>query len=128
MRRIFDLFIELVVNKVVNFCTLNNPNDRKGGICNVNQLNSLGWILPYIVVIGAFYIFLIRPQKKKEKATQTMRQNVQEGCEIVTIGGIYGKVVNAKEDTLTIEVGSDKVKLKIGRWAVGKVVENKEEK
>ncbi len=94
----------------------------------MNQLNSLGWILPYIVVIGAFYFFLIRPQKKREKATQEMRNNVAEGTSIVTIGGIYGKVVNAKEDILTIEVGADKVKLKIARWAVGKVLTENEEK
>lgn len=92
------------------------------------DLNSLGWIIPYAVVIGAFYFFLIRPQKKKEKATQDMRNSVTEGTEVVTIGGIYGKVVNAKEDVLTIEVGADKVKLRIARWAVGKVVENGEEK
>ena len=92
------------------------------------NLNSLGWIIPYAVVIGAFYFFLIRPQKKKEKATQDMRNSVTEGTEVVTIGGIYGKVVNAKEDVLTIEVGADKVKLRIARWAVGKVIENGEEK
>jgi len=92
------------------------------------DLNSLGWIIPYIVVIGAFYFFLIRPQKKKEKATQDMRNSVKEGTEIVTIGGIYGKVVNAKEDVLAIEVGADKVKLKIARWSVGRVIENNEEK
>ncbi len=92
------------------------------------DLNSLGWIIPYAVVIGAFYFFLIRPQKKKEKATQDMRNSVTEGTEVVTIGGIYGKVVNAKEDVLTIEVGADKVKLRIARWAVGKVIENGEEK
>jgi preprotein translocase subunit YajC len=55
------------------------------------DLNSLGWIIPYAVVIGAFYFFLIRPQKKKEKATQDMRNSVTEGTEVVTIGGIYGK-------------------------------------
>jgi preprotein translocase subunit YajC len=92
------------------------------------DLNSLGWILPYIVVIGAFYFFLIRPQKKKEKETQNMRSSVKEGTEICTIGGIYGKVVNAKEDVLTIEVGADKVKLRVARWAIGKVVDNGEEK
>lgn len=90
--------------------------------------NSLGWIIPYIVVIGAFYFFLIRPQKKKEKATQEMRNNVKEGAEVVTIGGIYGKVVNAKEDMLTIEVGADKVKLKVARWSIGRVIENGDEK
>lgn len=92
------------------------------------DLNSLGWIIPYAVVIGAFYFFLIRPQKKKEKATQEMRNSVSEGTEIVTIGGIYGKVVNAKEDVLTIEVGADKVKIKIARWSVGRIIENNEEK
>lgn len=95
----------------------------------MNQLSSLGWILPYIVVIGAFYFFLIRPQQKREKATQEMRKSVKEGTEIVTIGGIYGKVINAKDDILTIEVGADKVKLKVARWAVGKVIsDGKEEK
>lgn len=92
----------------------------------MEQLNSLGMLLPYIVVIVAFYFFLIRPQKKKEKATQEMRQGVKEGDEIVTIGGIYGRVLSSKEDTLVIEVGADKVKLKIARWSIGKVVENKE--
>ena len=91
-------------------------------------MQQFGWILPYAIVIAAFYFFLIRPQKKKEKATQEMRNSVKDGMEIVTIGGFYGKVVNAKEDVLTIEVGADKVKLKIARWAVGKVIENNEEK
>lgn len=94
----------------------------------MGQLNSMGWILPYIVVIAAFYFFLIRPQQKRDKATKTMRESVKEGDEVVTIGGIYGKVVSAKEDVLTIEVGADKVKLRIARWAIGKVNENKEEK
>ena len=91
-------------------------------------MEQYGWILPYAVVIAAFYFFLIRPQKKKEKATQEMRSSVKEGNEIVTIGGLYGKVVNAKEDILTIEVGADKVKLRIARWAVGKVLDSNEEK
>jgi len=91
-------------------------------------MEQYGWILPYAVVIAAFYFFLIRPQKKKEKATQEMRSSVKEGNEIVTIGGLYGKVVNAKEDILTIEVGADKVKLRVARWAVGKVLDNSEEK
>lgn len=92
----------------------------------MEKSNALVMLLPYIIVILAFYFLLIRPQKKKEKATQEMRQGVKEGDEIVTIGGIYGRVLSTKEDTLVIEVGADKVKLKIARWSVGKVVENKE--
>jgi len=82
-------------------------------------------ILIYIAIFAGMWFILIRPQQKKEKETKQMRNNVQEGDEIITIGGIYGKVVNAKEDILTIEVGADKVKLKIARWAVGKVESKK---
>ncbi len=81
-------------------------------------------VVPYILIIGVFYFLLIRPQKKKEKQIQTMRSSIKEGDEISTIGGIYGKVLNAKEDIVTIEVGADKVKLKIARWAIGKVIES----
>ncbi|MFZ5351405.1 MAG: preprotein translocase subunit YajC [Bacillota bacterium] len=85
-------------------------------------------LLPYVLLIGVFYFLLIRPQQKREKETQKMRSSVKEGDEIVTIGGIYGKIINAKEDELTIEVGADRVKLKIARWAVGKTVSTSEEK
>jgi preprotein translocase subunit YajC len=79
--------------------------------------------LIYALIIVAFYYFLIRPQRKREKETQQMRKSLNEGDEIITIGGIYGKVVNIKEDLITVEVNADKAKIKIARWAVGKVVE-----
>lgn len=81
-------------------------------------------VVPYVIIIGVFYFLLIRPQKKKEKQIQTMRSSIKEGDEISTIGGIYGKVLNTKDDIVTIEVGADKVKLKIARWAIGKVIES----
>lgn len=90
----------------------------------MNIVNILMGVLPYVVVLGALWFIMVRPQQKKEKETQAMRSNVQDGDEIVTIGGIYGKVVSQKDDVITIEVGSDKVKLKIARWAIGKI-ENK---
>ena len=80
-------------------------------------------ILMYVAILGVFYLLLIRPQRKKDKQIQEMRKNIQEGDEILTIGGIYGKVLNIKDDTITIEVGADKTKLKIAKWAVGKKVE-----
>lgn len=80
-------------------------------------------ILQFAVIIGVFYLIIIRPQQKRDKETKKMREGVSEGDEIITIGGIYGKVLSQKEDVITIEVGADKVKLKIARWAVGKVVE-----
>jgi len=81
-------------------------------------------VLLYVVILGVFYLLLIRPQKKKEKQIQEMRNSIKEGDEILTIGGIYGKVLNVKDETLTIEVGADKTKLKIAKWAIGKKIES----
>ncbi len=75
-----------------------------------------------LVLIGIMYLLLIRPQKKREKETNLMRSSIKAGDEIVTIGGICGKVVKTKDETLVIQVGADKVKFEIMRWAISKVV------
>lgn len=85
----------------------------------VNQKGSLLMTaLPFILMIAAMYFFIIRPQKKKEKAEKAMRDNLQIGDEIVTIGGIYGRVISLKEDTIVIESKSDHSKITIARWAM----------
>ena len=71
-----------------------------------------------VVFIGAMYFLLIRPQKKKEKTIQQMRNTLQVGDEIITIGGICGKIVKTKEDSIVIQVGADKVKFEMMRWSV----------
>ena len=85
-------------------------------------------LLMLVFFIGIMYLFLIRPQKKKEKQIQEMRDGVQVGDEIITIGGICGKVVKTKEDTIVIQVGADKVKFEMTRWAVSSVVSKREDK
>lgn len=76
-------------------------------------------MVAYLAVIGlAMYFLMIRPQSKKKKAEEKMRKNIQVGDEIVTIGGIYGRVVSVKEDSLVIESPSDHSKQKIASWAV----------
>lgn len=85
--------------------------------------NILVTILPLVILIAVMYFLLIRPQKKREKEINAMRSSVQVGDEIITIGGICGKVVKTKEDSLVIQVGADRVKFEIMRWAVSKVVE-----
>ena len=75
-------------------------------------------ILIYAVIFGAMWFFLIRPQKKKQKEEKKMRENLQVGDEIVTIGGIYGRVISLKEDTIVIESLSDHSKITIARWAM----------
>lgn len=78
----------------------------------------VGLILMYAVIFGAMYLILIRPQKKKQKEEKRMRENLQVGDEIITIGGIYGRVISLKEDTIVVESVSDHSKLTFARWAL----------
>lgn len=89
-----------------------------------------GSLLTTIIPIGVFfaimYFFLIRPQKKKEKEIKAMRENVHVGDEIVTIGGIIGKIVKTTDETFVLQVGADKLKFEFYRWAVSKVLSSDE--
>jgi len=71
-----------------------------------------------VAMFAIFYFILIRPQKKKEKQINDMRNALQVGDEIVTIGGIYGRVVRINDDKLVIQSGADKTKIEIAKWAV----------
>lgn len=86
------------------------------------MLNNYGEILGTlvsIILMGAiFYFLLIRPQRKRDKAERDMRNSIQVGDEISTIGGFIGKVVSMKDETLVIETSADRTKLKLYRWAI----------
>lgn len=75
-------------------------------------------IIMIVVTVALMYFVLIRPQKKRQKEEDKMRRNVQVGDEIVTISGLCGRVVSIKEDSLILETGSDRNKVKIKRWAI----------
>ena len=78
--------------------------------------------LGMLVVVGvAFYFFGIRPQKKQEKETAAMRNNLQVGDEITTIGGSIGKVVSIKDETCVIETSRDGTKIRILKSSVARV-------
>lgn len=74
--------------------------------------------IPLILLFVLMYFMLIRPQKKKDKETQKMRNSIQVGDEVTTIGGIIGIVVSLKEDTLVIETAGERNKIRIKRWAI----------
>ena len=79
-----------------------------------SSLVTIGMLVVMFVVL---YFFMIRPQKKKQKAEEKMRNDIQVGDEIMTIGGFYGRVISVKEDSLVIESVVDKAKQKIVRTA-----------
>ena len=80
----------------------------------------IGFLLIFIFIM---YFLLIRPQRKKEKAINEMRNSLQVGDEIITIGGICGKIVKTRPESLIIQVGVDKVKFEVMRWGISRVTE-----
>lgn len=103
--------------------TLANTTSAAAADSQSSPLSMIWIILIYGAFIALLYFFLIRPNSKKKKKEEKMRSSVQIGDEITTIGGIIGRVVGIKEDTdsIIIETGTDRNKMRIKRWAVGSV-------
>ena len=82
-----------------------------------------GWVTLILIAVMfvVLYFFMIRPQKKQEKETNDMRNNLKVGDEITTIGGIIGKVVSIKEETVMIETGHDRTRIRILKTAIATV-------
>jgi preprotein translocase subunit YajC len=89
--------------------------------------NQYAGIILMVAMFAVFYFLIIRPQKKREKKVNEMRNSLEEGNEIVTIGGIAGTVAHIKDDMVTIEVGADRTKLTVMKWAIGSVQTKNEE-
>ena len=81
------------------------------------QQNPYGSLLFFAVLILIFYFFMIRPQMKKQKELRQYRESLKKGDKIVTTGGIYGRIVEIKDNTALIEVDQD-VKIKVDRGSI----------
>ena len=75
-------------------------------------------LIMMVAMIAIFYFLMIRPENKKKKKMEEMRNSLTIGEEIVTIGGIMGKVVQVTEDTITFETGEDRVRIQTKKWAI----------
>ena len=107
---------------MLTFCSCapagtSGANNANGG------MNMWVIILLYVAIFAAIYFFMIRPNSKRKKQEQAMRDNLEIGDEITTIGGIVGKVVSIKEEnaSFVIETGADRVKMQFKRWAISTV-------
>lgn len=78
------------------------------------------WVMvAYVAILGlAMYFLLIRPNKKKKKQEQALRDGLQVGDEIITIGGFYGRIMSIKDDSIVIESLGDRSKQRIAKWAI----------
>jgi len=87
----------------------------------MGSFSSYGSIILLVLMVVFFYFFLIRPQKKQEKEFNSMLNELQPGDEITTKGGIIGKIVSIKEETMVIETSRDRTKIRLLKSAVSKV-------
>lgn len=83
-------------------------------------------IIMIVLLLVVMYFFMIRPQKKQEKEIREMRDGLQVGDEITTIGGIIGEIISIKDETVLIETSGDRTKIRLLKSAV-KVVDVKAE-
>ena len=86
-----------------------------GGVNSTSSMLSMLWI---VVLLGVMYAVMIIPENKRKKKAQQMRDSIEVGDKITTIGGMIGKVVHVTEDTITFETGEDRVRIETAKWAV----------
>lgn len=86
-----------------------------GGILGVITM-----VIPLALMVLVFWFFIIRPEKKRSKDLQSMMDSLQVADEVVTNGGIIGLVVSVQKDTVLIETGSDRTKIRILKSAIAK--------
>ena len=77
-----------------------------------------GMLIMLVGMVVLFYFMMIRPENKRKKEAEQMRNSLKEGDKITTIGGITGTVVNVKEDKFVIETGADQVRIEVAKWAL----------
>lgn len=78
-------------------------------------------ILMWVVFFAIFYFLLIRPQKKKDKQLKDMRNNLNVGDKVITIGGIVANVAKVEDDVVILEIGPSRTKVPFEKWAIGSV-------
>lgn len=96
----------------INIILMAQPTGADG-----EQGNPLGMFLPLIAILVIFWVFMIRPQAKKQKELRKFRESLQKGDKIITTGGIYGKIVSVKDNLIVIQV-DENTKLTVDKASV----------
>ena len=75
-------------------------------------------LIMIVVMFAIIYFLMIRPENKRKKQAEEMRNSLKKGDQITTIGGIVGRIVMVNDDTIVIETGDDRVRMELTKWAV----------
>ena len=94
-------------------------------------ISLIGSLFPLIIMFVLMYFLMIRPEKKRKKKEKEMLDALKRGDRICTIGGIYGTIMDIKDDTITLAVGRDNMSMVVARWSIRSVedvtIENESE-
>ncbi len=90
------------------------PTGQSGGL-----LLTLGYLVFFILIM---YLMIFLPQKRRDKKSKAMLDAMQVGNTVTTIGGVTGKIINIKDDEVTVETGVEKAKINFKKWAIKEVV------
>ena len=81
---------------------------------------TIQFVVSIVLLIVIFYFFLIRPEKKRKKEDEELRSSLAVGDDVVTIGGICGKIVDISGDKITFETGEDRVRIQVAKYAISR--------
>jgi len=81
----------------------------------------LGIVLYLAFMLGIMYLIVVLPQKRRDKKTREMLNSMKVGSNVITIGGIAGKVINIKDDEVVIETSVEKTQIRLKKWAIKEV-------
>ncbi len=97
---------------------------------NTNQDGSIWTTLltfaPFVVLIAVFYFFMIRPQNKRQRETESMRESVMRGDVVTTVGGIVGVVIVVKDNNILLETSGEKTRIQVQKWAIRSIEQKAE--
>ena len=81
-------------------------------------MEALSPMILLVVMFAFMYFAMIRPENKRKKQAEEMRNNLKKGDQITTIGGIIGKIVMINDETIIIETSEDRVRMELNKFAV----------
>lgn len=115
MKRLLSILLVVVMILTLSACMATGEN----GEASTQET----WISMLLLVgfVAILYFVMIRPQRKKEKKAKEMIGSMEVGDGVTTIGGIVGRIVSIKEDTVLVETGSDRTKMRFQKWAIQEV-------
>ena len=75
-------------------------------------------IMLIVIMIAVFYFMIIRPENKRKKRAEEMRNSLKKGERVTTIGGMVGRVVQVNDTTIVFETSEDRVRIEIAKWGI----------